>query len=132
MTSRIMNRPFGGLPLARRSPRVKQGQLGFYYLGLDRASSIYAQGTGREQRHTVGAKWSGSWSRLDLDYDAYLSVGNLFPRACPGLGFLNRDGLPDFPDALEAALQRPVKQCLGRQRSGRSQAAGIQPAVSRE
>ena len=66
---------FWGIAVARRSSRVKQGQLGFYYLGLDRASSIYAQGTGREQRHTVGAKWSASWSRLDLDYDGIFQWG---------------------------------------------------------
>jgi Alginate export len=71
---------FWGIAVARQNPRIKQGQLGFYYLGLDRARSIYAQGIGRDQRHTVGAKWSASWSRLDLDYDAIFQWGT-FSRA---------------------------------------------------
>src|SRR5262245_23609707 len=51
---------FWAIAATRKSPRLKQGQLGFYYLGLDRARSIYNQGIGRDQRHTVGVKWSGS------------------------------------------------------------------------
>ena len=46
------------------------------YLGLDRARTVYAQGIGREQRHTLGAKWSGSGSRLDLNYDAIFQWGS--------------------------------------------------------
>jgi len=67
---------FWGIAATRKSPRFKQGQLGFYYLGLDRARSVYAQGIGREQRHTVGLKWSGTGSRLDLNYDAIFQWGN--------------------------------------------------------
>jgi hypothetical protein len=66
---------FWAVAASRRSPRFKQGQLGFYYLGLDRARSIYAQGIGRDQRHTLGAKWSGSGSRFDLNYDAIFQWG---------------------------------------------------------
>jgi hypothetical protein len=71
---------FWAIAVGRRSPLIKQGQVGFYYLGLDRARSIYAQGTGRDQRHTVGAKWSGSGSRIDLNYDAIFQWGT-FSRA---------------------------------------------------
>ena len=67
---------FWGIAATRKSPGFKQGQLGFYYLGLDRASSVYAQGTGRDQRHTLGAKWSGSGSRFDLNYDAIFQWGS--------------------------------------------------------
>jgi hypothetical protein len=67
---------FWGIAATRKSPRFKQGQLGFYYLGLDRARTVYAQGIGREQRHTLGAKWSGSGSRLDLNYDAIFQWGS--------------------------------------------------------
>jgi Alginate export len=67
---------FWGIAVSRKSPRFKQGQLGFYYLGLDRARSIYSQGIGSEQRHTFGAKWSGSGSRLDLNYDAIFQWGS--------------------------------------------------------
>jgi len=67
---------FWGFAATRRSPRFKQGQLGFYYLGLDRALSIYAQAIGRDQRHTVGVKWSGTGSRVDLNYDAIFQWGS--------------------------------------------------------
>jgi Alginate export len=67
---------FWGIAVSRKSPRFKQGQLGFYYLGLDRAHSIYIRGIGRDQRHTIGAKWSGSGSRVDLNYDAIFQWGN--------------------------------------------------------
>jgi hypothetical protein len=68
---------FWGIAATRKSPRlIKQGQLGFYYLGLDRARTLYAQGIGRDQRHTVGVKWSGSGSRVDLNYDAIFQWGS--------------------------------------------------------
>ena len=67
---------FWGIAATRKSPRFKQGQLGFYYLGLDRARSVYAQGIGRDQRHTLGAKWSGSGARFDLNYDAIFQWGS--------------------------------------------------------
>jgi hypothetical protein len=58
---------FWGVAVSRKSPRFKQGQIGFYYLGLDREHTVYVQGIGRDHRHTVGAKWSASRSRLDLN-----------------------------------------------------------------
>ena len=67
---------FWGIAAARKSPHFRQGQVGFYYLGLDRARTLYAQGTGRDQRHTLGAKWSVSGSRLDLNYDAIFQWGS--------------------------------------------------------
>jgi hypothetical protein len=67
---------FWGIAATRRSPRFKQGQLGFYDLGLDRELTIYAQGVGRDQRHTIGVKWSGSGSRLDLNYDGIFQWGS--------------------------------------------------------
>jgi hypothetical protein len=67
---------FWGFAATRRSPRFKQGQLGFYYLGVDRARSVYVQGIGRDRRHTLGVKWSGSGARLDLNYDAIFQWGS--------------------------------------------------------
>ena len=67
---------FWGIAATRKSPRFKQGQLGFYYLGLDRARTVYAQGIGPEHRHTLGTKWSASGSRLDFNYDAILQWGS--------------------------------------------------------
>jgi hypothetical protein len=67
---------FWGIAATRKSPWLKQGQLGFYYLGVDRASAIYAQAIGRDQRHTLGVKWSGIGSRVDLNYDAIFQWGS--------------------------------------------------------
>jgi hypothetical protein len=66
---------FWGAAAGRRSPRFQRGELGAYYLGLDRTLSLYAQGTGPELRHTFGAKWSGAGTRLDLNYDGVFQWG---------------------------------------------------------
>jgi hypothetical protein len=66
---------FWGLSARRKSPRFKEGELSFYYLDVDRAHAQYYQNEGRDQRRTLGVKWSGSGSRLDLNYDAILQWG---------------------------------------------------------
>ena len=66
---------FWGVAAGRRSPRFERGELGAYYLGIDRRRSVYAQGVGPESRHTVGVKWSGAGSRFDLNYDAIFQWG---------------------------------------------------------
>ena len=55
---------------------VKQGRVAFYYLYLDRAESWYAQGIGRDRRHTAGLKWAGSKNQVDLNYDAIVQWGS--------------------------------------------------------
>ena len=67
---------FWGFAASRRSPMFKQGELGFYYLGIDQARAIYAQALGRDQRHTLGVKWSGTGTRFDLNYDAIVQWGH--------------------------------------------------------
>jgi len=67
--------PFWGIAGSRRSPRFQRGELGVYYLGIDRPSSLYYQGVGRERRHTVGLKWTGIGTRGDLNYDALFQWG---------------------------------------------------------
>lgn len=66
---------FWGVAASRRSPRFERGELGAYYLGLDRAQSLFAQGIAPERRHTVGMKWTGSGARLTLNYDVLLQWG---------------------------------------------------------
>jgi hypothetical protein len=66
---------FWGAAFGRRSPRFQRGEVAAYYLGIEREQSLYAQGIGRELRHTVGAKWTGSGSRLVLNYDALVQWG---------------------------------------------------------
>jgi len=67
---------FWGVAAGRRSPRFERGELGAYYLGLDRSLSTYAQGIGPEQRHTLGMKWNGSGARLSLNYDGLFQWGS--------------------------------------------------------
>lgn len=59
---------FWGVNLVRRLPSINS-QANFYYLGISRKSSIYAQGIGPEERQTVGGRFTGRWRRLDYNYD---------------------------------------------------------------
>jgi hypothetical protein len=83
---------FWGVAAARKSPRFKKGELGFYDLGIDRLSSVYVQGIGREQRHTVGVKWSGSGERFDLNYDGIVQWGRFSGAATTAWGFSTETG----------------------------------------
>ena len=68
--------PFWGVAAGRRkSPRFDRGELGVYYLGIDRADAPFAQGIARERRHTAGAKWNGSGKRAELNWDAIYQWG---------------------------------------------------------
>jgi len=67
---------FWGFSATRKSPRFKNGELGFYYLGLDRARAVYYQDQGRDLRHTLGVEWSGSGTRLELNYNAIFQWGS--------------------------------------------------------
>jgi hypothetical protein len=66
---------FWGAAAGRRGPRLIRGEMGAYYLGIDRSLSMYAQGIGAERRHTVGVKWTGSGDRVTLNYDALFQWG---------------------------------------------------------
>jgi hypothetical protein len=66
---------FWGGAVARQKSGFAR-ELGAYYLGIDRARSVYAQGQGGpEVRHTVGLKWSGANTRIDLNYDGVVQWG---------------------------------------------------------
>jgi hypothetical protein len=68
---------FWGVAAGRPAPvlGVGRSEVGVYYLGIDNRRSVYAQGTGPETRHTVGAKWSGA-GRLDLNHDVMFQWGD--------------------------------------------------------
>ena len=68
--------PFWGVAGSRRSPRFERGELGGYYLGIDRPLSVYNQGVAHERRHTIGLKWTGTGTRADLNYDALFQWGS--------------------------------------------------------
>jgi len=49
--------------------------LDLYYLGLDRKHAVYNQGTGRERRHTVGARFWGQHEGWSYDTEAMYQFG---------------------------------------------------------
>src|ERR1700680_3836144 len=56
MITRIIRRRLGGFTAPPRSTcPASSAQLDAYYLGLDRKFARFAQGSGRDQRHTVGS-----------------------------------------------------------------------------
>jgi hypothetical protein len=83
---------FWGVAAGRRSPWIRRGEVGVYYLGIDREESQYTQGTGPELRHTVGAKWSGSGARLDLNYDGIVQWGTFADGQIRAWGFATETG----------------------------------------
>ena len=66
---------FWGVAGGRRSRVVEQGEIGAYYLGVDRRESRYAQGLGAERRHTLGVKWMRTNGRFTINYDALFQAG---------------------------------------------------------
>jgi hypothetical protein len=83
---------FWGVSASRKSPRFETGELGFYYLKVDRAHAMYDQGQGRDLRHTVGMKWSGTGTRLDLNYDLIWQWGSFEESAVRGWAFSTETG----------------------------------------
>ncbi|MBI4893912.1 MAG: alginate export family protein [Acidobacteria bacterium] len=67
---------FWGLSFTRRLLPWKNSQFNFYYLGINRKYSIFAQGIGPERRHTFGSRLSGRASRLDYNYDLIVQFGS--------------------------------------------------------
>jgi hypothetical protein len=66
---------FWGAAAVRRGPILERSELGVYYLGIDAGLTFYPQGRGPETRHTVGSKWSGAGSAVDLNYDILFQWG---------------------------------------------------------
>jgi hypothetical protein len=83
---------FWGLAASRKSILIKRGELGFYYLNVDRAIARYDQGFGRDQRKTAGVKWSGAASRFDLNYDLIFQWGDFRGSAVRAWAFSTETG----------------------------------------
>ncbi len=54
---------------------VPGGKVDFYYLGLNRASATYAQGTAKEERHSVGVRLWGKRSGWDWNHEFVYQFG---------------------------------------------------------
>jgi hypothetical protein len=83
---------FWGAAVGRRSPRFERGELGAYYLGVDRTLSQYSQGLGSELRHTVGVKWTGAGARATLNYDGLFQWGEFRDAPIRAWGFATETG----------------------------------------
>ena len=83
---------FWGAAISRKSPRFQQGELGFYYLNVDRAHAEYDQGQGRDLRHTAGMKWTGTGTRLDLNNDFIWQWGSFEGSAVRAWAFSTETG----------------------------------------
>ena len=77
---------FWGIGATRKSPRFKQGQLGFYYLGLDRARSIYAQGIGWRAASHPGCQSGPGQGRDSTSIMTQSFSGEAFPALLSGRG----------------------------------------------
>jgi hypothetical protein len=83
---------FWGVAAGRRSPWIRRGEVGAYYLGIDREESQYTQGIGPELRHTIGMKWNGAGTRLDLNYDGIVQWGTFADGPIRAWGFATETG----------------------------------------
>jgi hypothetical protein len=83
---------FWAVAAGRRSPWLRRGEVGVYYIGIDREGSEYVQGVGPEVRHTAGIKWNGAGPRLDLNYDGILQWGTFAGAPIRGWGFATETG----------------------------------------
>jgi hypothetical protein len=59
--------PFPGLPGIK---------LDFYYLGLHNPHTVYAQGAGSEERHTVGTRFFGKLGHWDFNHEVVYQFGH--------------------------------------------------------
>ncbi len=83
---------FWGVAAGRRSPWIERGEVGTYYLGIDRDESQYTQGIGPELRHTVGVKWNGARGRFDLNYDGIFQWGTFADGSIRAWAFATETG----------------------------------------
>lgn len=61
-------------------PVWKRANMSLYYFGLDRQSSIFRKGIGREIRHTIGSRSFKTARRWDFNYEAIVQWGSFTGR----------------------------------------------------
>jgi hypothetical protein len=72
---RVRTRGFWGLYAVHPLPFLPGGSVDLYYLGTANSEARYAQGEGREQRHSLGTRWWGTTGPWDYNFEALLQVG---------------------------------------------------------
>ena len=66
---------FWGLYATVLVPGLPGMKLDLYYLGLDREDAFFAQGAGREERHTLGTRFFGALGPFELNNEAMVQLG---------------------------------------------------------
>jgi hypothetical protein len=68
---------FWGAAASRASFRHDpvRGRMTFYYLGLENSDMQYAQGRGKDLRHTFGLSWRGARGPVDVNWDVIYQAG---------------------------------------------------------
>jgi len=65
-----------GTGMTAPHPAWKKANVSLYYFGLDRKSSIYQKGVGREIRQTIGSRSFKTAARWDFNYEAIVQWGS--------------------------------------------------------
>lgn len=68
-------RSFWGVYTTRSLPIPGSANIDLYYLGLDRKRATFDQGSGREQRHSIGARLWGSPKPWDYNVESVFQWG---------------------------------------------------------
>ena len=84
---------FWGFAASRTRFMSPRGEIGSYYLGVDQLGAAYVQGIGRDQRHSVGVKWTAIASRVDFNYDAIFQWGSFSGAPVRAWAFASETGL---------------------------------------
>ena len=94
----IREQLFWGGAAGRSGPALERSELGVYYLGIDRERSVFAQAAEPELRHTIGGKWNGAGTRIDLNYDVVFQWGRFADAPIRAWAFATETGYR-FPSA---------------------------------
>jgi hypothetical protein len=65
-----------GTGMTAPHPVWKKANVSLYYIGLDRKSSIYQRGAGREIRHTIGSRSFKTTAHWGFNYEAIVQWGS--------------------------------------------------------
>jgi len=69
-----------GTGMTAPHPVWKGANMSLYYFGLDRKSSIFRKGVGREIRHTIGSRSFKTSGRWDFNYEGIVQWGSFSGR----------------------------------------------------
>jgi len=92
-------------------PKVSGTNLDLYYLGLDRKQAHFEQGRGREQRHSIGARFWGRRHSWDEDVEATYQWGTFSAGGIRAWAFASEIGhsTPSIPLKPRVAMEVNVE-----------------------